>query len=206
MSELVQQINLYRPAVVHESTGLTFRKMLLFWAGLGVCLLAYTGFLFWEKNSSQKDYEKLSKENSVLKQDLDKTIVKLNGLESEKNVREEINQLIEKRNEQAAIISILLDQGLDQVGGFSPIFKALATQHVQGTWYTEIFMQNNGQYLTLKGVAVKPVLIPAIFESLDKASLFEGKSFDTVAIQANTQNASIDFSISSQNKRKEESK
>lgn len=203
MSELVQQINLYRPSTVHESTGLTFKKMLLLWGGLVLCLLSYTGFLLWEQNSSKKGYEKLSQENTVLRQDLEQTMAKLNGLESEKNAREEINQLIEKRNEQAAIISILLDQGLDQTGGFSPIFKALSAQHVQGTWYTEIFLQNNGQYLTLKGSAVKPVLIPQIFESLDQAALFEGKSFDTVSIQANTENSNIDFSISSQNKRKE---
>ncbi len=203
MGELVQQINLYRPSTVHESAGLTFKKMLLFWGAIVLCLMSYTGFLLWDQSSSKKNYENFSKENAAMRQDLDKTIAKLNGLESEKNTREEINQLIEKRNEQAAIIAILLEQGLDQAGGFSPIFKALSAQHVQGTWYTEIFLQNNGQYLTLKGSAVKPALIPKIFESLDQAALFEGKSFDTVGIQANEQNSSVDFSISSQNKRKE---
>lgn len=203
MSELVQQINLYRISAVHESSGLTFRKMLLLWGIVIFCLVGYTGFLFWDKSKVKNNYEQSTQESIVIKKELEQKIVQLQTLDSEESLRQEINQLIEKRNEQSTLISILMEQGLQQTGGFSPILKALSEKHIQGTWYTTILLQNDGQYVTLKGTALQPALIPNIFDALDQASLFEGKSFDTVSIQADAATSYVNFDISSQSKRKE---
>jgi hypothetical protein len=66
--------------------------------------------------------------------------------------------------------------------GYSPYFKALARQSLDGLWLTGVAITSAGNELELRGRALQPALVPAYFARLARETVMQGRSFASLQV------------------------
>ncbi|MGA7800889.1 MAG: PilN domain-containing protein [Gammaproteobacteria bacterium] len=84
--------------------------------------------------------------------------------------------------------------------GFAAQFEALAREHVAGLWLTGLQIDRRHDGVLLKGVALKPGLVPAYLQQLPEQGAFRHVDFHTVELKRNGKDhRQIDFVLKAGN-------
>ncbi|QYF93314.1 PilN domain-containing protein [Massilia sp. PAMC28688] len=67
--------------------------------------------------------------------------------------------------------------GFGDTTGFSPYFRALARQSVDGVWLTEVDIAGGGERLGVQGNTVQAALVPQYIARLAQEPVMKGKAF-----------------------------
>jgi hypothetical protein len=74
--------------------------------------------------------------------------------------------------------------GFGDTTGFSPYFRALARQSIEGLWLTDLHIAAGGALIGIQGNALQAPLVPQYMGRLATEPVMKGKSFATLAIDA----------------------
>ncbi len=67
--------------------------------------------------------------------------------------------------------------GFGDTTGFSPYFRALARQSVDGVWLTDIAIASGGERIGVEGNTVQAALVPQYIARLGQEPVMKGKAF-----------------------------
>lgn len=82
--------------------------------------------------------------------------------------------------------------GFGDTTGFSPYFKALARQSLDGVWLTGVDIVSGGERIGLQGNALEASLVPQYMGRLAQEPVMKGKAFGKLDIQKATGRTSPD--------------
>jgi Tfp pilus assembly protein PilN len=107
-------------------------------------------------------------------------------------------QRLQEKTEYYQTVNLALNQNI-QIDQFevSPILTALATVKFRNLWLTEINIEQN--HLKLKGITVKPELLPLWIKELKQLSIFSQALFFNIQMNATDQghkNTSFEVEVS----------
>jgi hypothetical protein len=74
--------------------------------------------------------------------------------------------------------------GFGDSTGFSPYFRALARQRIDGLWLTHVDLAAGGSAIGIKGNALQAPLVPQYMARLAQEPVMKGKAFSTLAMDA----------------------
>lgn len=80
--------------------------------------------------------------------------------------------------------------GFGDVTGFSPYFRALARQSLDGVWLTGVEINSGGERIGLRGNALEASLVPQYMARLAQEPVMKGKAFGKLDIQSAAASAS----------------
>ena len=176
-----QQINLYNPILLQQKKIFSAATMAQSLAILLLGLLAFYGYARYQVASlhtasmhSEKRLESAQARVARLTQQFNPRL-KSTALENRiKQTQAELGTL--SQAQQA-----LQQSGLSESNGFSPYFKALARQIVEGLWLTRFSVAGNE--MRISGRALKPELVPAYIRRLSTEPIMQGRRFSTLEMR-----------------------
>ena len=74
--------------------------------------------------------------------------------------------------------------GFGDTAGFSPYFRALARQSIDGLWLTDVKVSSGGAAIGIQGNALQAPLVPQYMGRLAQEPVMKGKDFATLALTA----------------------
>jgi hypothetical protein len=74
--------------------------------------------------------------------------------------------------------------GFGDTMGFSPYFRAMARQRLEGLWLTELRMTSGGTAIGIEGNALQAPLVPQYMSRLASEPVMKGKAFATLSMTA----------------------
>ena len=183
-----QQINLYQPVFRKQ------KKVFSAIAMLQVSLIALSFFIL-TAGYSFLQLHRLQAQEVAATQNLDKikdSIATIQARGKDETTAKLLGQEISRITseiEQKQHISELLKQGaFTNTEGFTRHFEAIARQHVDGTWLTDIKIANGGSMLQLDGIAFSAELVPVYLEKLLQEKVFTGTAFNVVGLERSETN------------------
>jgi Tfp pilus assembly protein PilN len=176
-----QQINLYNPILLKQKKIFSSTTLAQSLAILLLGLLAFYGYARYQVASLQTETERSAKrlENaqarvSRLSQQFSPRL-KSTALEARiKHAETELKTLAQAQ--QALQQSSLLDSN-----GFSPYFKAVARQIVDGLWLTQFSVASSE--MRISGRSLKPELVPDYIRRLGREPAMHGRQFSMLEMR-----------------------
>lgn len=176
-----QQINLYNPILLQQKKIFSAATMAQSLAILLLGLLAFYGYARYQvahlqtvSMQSEKRLESAQARVGRLTQQFNPRL-KSAALESRiKQTQAELGTLAQAQQ-------ALQQSGLSESKGFSPYFKALARQIVEGLWLTRFSVA--GDEMRISGRALKPELVPAYIRRLSTEPIMQGRRFSTLEMR-----------------------
>lgn len=199
-----QQINLYQPMFRRQEK--VFSAMTMMQTSLLFLIVLSTIYFYgqYRINPLQIELQKFTRDVRSLQSRVDGYRRKLPQPGKSQLLDTEIARLEKELQQRRQIQDILQRQELGNAQGFSAYLKALARQHVQGTWLTRVAIDNGGKSLSLQGKTLSSELVPRYIQRLSEESTLAGLSFNVMELrrpgttgkQAAPVNGALDFSIS----------
>jgi hypothetical protein len=182
-----QQINLFNPAFEKEKqifSAATMAQALL------VLLVGVTAFGFY----GSARVAALRKDADAGARLLEKKQARLADVAREFAPRRKNPALeAELADAQARLATLhriggVLERGeLGDTRGYAEVFKALARQHVDGLWLTEVSVGAAGNDIGVRGRVLDPALLPGYLGQLTHEKVLQGKAFGSLQISQSTQ-------------------
>lgn len=177
-----QQINLFNPIFLKQKKIFAALPMA---KALGVLLLGVLAFALYAKQKVAA----LEKEAAAASLQLADKRIRQGAAMVEFAPRQKDPALAERlaaaETELRAlrkVASALRGGDFGNTDGYSPYFKALARQSVDGLWLTGVAITSAGNELELRGRALQPALVPAYFARLARETVMRGRSFASLQV------------------------
>lgn len=177
-----QQVNLYtREFRLHEQA-LSARTLLCFLATL-VLLLA-----IWDTSNFMRlrSVEEAVIELQAKEQHLSTRLAELRGSRpsgSRSGLEREIAVLRADIKRRQELQSLITQQNLGNIRGFSPFMTGLARQAHEDLWLTQIRFLEGGRYLEMAGWTRRAERVPLYLQQLRKEEAFTETRFGVLAIR-----------------------
>ncbi len=196
---MMQQINLYQPMFRKQSVVFSAATMLqagIFFLFIFLSLYAY-------QTAKVKPYkEQLTSLEAELSQ-LSSQVTALEkfqkGNSKSKLLENEIEKLSNELVQRERISKILSSRTFGNSSGFSSYLESFARGHVQGTWLTDVKINQGGAALGLKGKTLSSELVPIYLQKLAEEKNLMGSSFNVMElarVEKEEGDPEISFSIS----------
>ena len=190
-----QQINLFpreeKPEVIPSS-----KHILMASAGFFILLIIMTLFSVIGLFQDVNQLKKMEEEEVSLKQKLAVLEKKIPSPKIKEDLERQIKYLEDMRNSSEEVLSVISKLQSDKFMGFSEYLKGLSEQTVPGLWLTHFSFQSEGTSMTLKGIALRPELIPRLIENLGNVKIYGGKTFQIFKMALDPKTAQINFILS----------
>lgn len=180
MSQKIQQINLFNPALVKQKSFLTALNLVIV---TGLSLLIVGGVFAYAK-SQVTQIKKLSEQSN---QQLNRVTEQLNTLRNAQTPKlkdpalEQELALIElSLTRRHQIAQILQNSEFGNTEGYSAYLIAFARQIPANVWLTGFTLEGAGYEITLQGRALQPELIPLYVTQLKHEKIMQGKTFSAL--------------------------
>ncbi|MBF8269213.1 MAG: hypothetical protein HW386_922 [Gammaproteobacteria bacterium] len=184
-----QQVNLYQPLFRKQ------KKVFSALAMLQVSLIALFFFILTAGYSLMQLY-RLEDQEAVATKNLDKLQTQIESIQAqstnavtEKLLEEEISRVSREVEEKQQIADLLRQGAFTNTEGFTRHFEAIARQHVDGTWLTDIGIANGGSTMSLDGITYSAELVPMYLERLLKEAVFAGTAFNVLGMERSDKKA-----------------
>lgn len=176
-----QQINLYQPV---------FRKQKKPFSAVAILQITCTvavifAGLYVNDLLQARELERQLADTTVTHEQLQKRMKELEAKNRSPSKLLEIQvKNMARRLQQQQAITDMLSKGLyTNTTGFSYHFEALARQHVEGSWLTQIEISKGGTGLQLSGTTYSPELVPVYMQRLLQEQVFSSTSFNVFGLQ-----------------------
>ena len=170
-----QQINLYNPLLLKQKKIFSARTMAQALGLIALGLAAVYGYARYQVANLQTETEQAGKRQEAVQARLARISQQFGprqkSAELEGNIKRAETELLALAEVQAA----LKQGGLVSASGFSPYFKALARQAVEGVWLTGFSIA--GSEMAISGRTTKPGLVPDYIHRLGGEQVMQGRKF-----------------------------
>lgn len=176
-----QQINLYQPQFRPRRVAWPAEHFLL--AALALAL-ALAGLYAVERQQLERVRDELARARAQLIQ----WDARVGALQAQHERADEPGQVERVRALRAALrarrdMLRYLERLQPQSGArLSGYLEALARQHQQGMWLTDIRILAGGEHLHLSGSALRPRVVPDFLRALSAESPYAGRSFSSMLV------------------------
>ena len=191
-----QQVNLYQPI---------FRKQKKVFSAIAMLQVSLISLLFFILTAgySLTQLQRLEAQETAATQNLDKLKAQIASIQAqsgndmtEKLLAEEINRVTGEVAEKRRIADLLQQGAFTNTEGFTRHFEAIARQHVDGTWLTDINIANGGSSLNLYGITYSADLVPVYMERLLQEAVFTSTAFNVLGMErSETKAEEITFQV-----------
>lgn len=196
---MMQQINLYQPMFRKQKVIFSAVTMLQ----VGVFFLIVFSGLYAYQAVQIKPYKKRL---TILETELSQLSVQVVAFEaSQKNnsksklLENELVKLTKELEQREKISNILSSRSFGNSSGFSSYLESFARGHVEGTWLTDVNINQGGASLGLKGKTLSSELVPVYIQKLAEEESLQGSSFNMMElarVETEDGNPEISFMIS----------
>ena len=170
-----QQINLYNPLLLKQKKIFSAKTMAQAMGLILLGLVAVYGYAFYQIAILQLESENTAKRHDAVQVRLARISQQFGprqkSAELEANLKRAEAELRALMEVQAA----LNQGGLGSASGFSPYFKALARQAVEGLWLTGFSV--TGSEMAINGRTLKPGSVPDYIHRLSGEEVMQGRKF-----------------------------
>lgn len=177
-----QQINLYNPILLQQKKIFSAATMAQSLAILLFGLLAFYGYARYQVASLQSasafSEKRLASAQARVARLTQQFSPRLKSAELENRIKQAQAELKTLTQAQQA----LTQSGLLDRNGFSPYFKALARQIVEGLWLTQFSVA--GGEMQISGRTLKPELVPLYIRRLGTEPVMQGRRFSQLEMRA----------------------
>ena len=194
---MIQQVNLFQP--IFRKQKKVFSAIAMLQVGLFVLL-----FFLLMGGYSLHQLRKMEAQEATAMQNLENLKKHLASLQTQtrdnataKLLEEEISRMNREVSEKQQVAELLKQGPFNNTQGFSRHFEALAKQHVDGTWLTDIKIANGGSSLSLDGITYAAELVPVYLQKLLQEEVFAGTTFNVLGMaRSGTNKDEITFQVS----------
>jgi Fimbrial assembly protein (PilN) len=116
-----------------------------------------------------------------------------------KLLENEIDKLTKELEQRERISKILSSGSFGNTSGFSSYLESFARGHVEGTWLTNVSINQGGALLGLKGKTLSSELVPVYIQNLADEKNLQGSSFNVMElarVEKEEGDSELSFSIS----------
>ena len=193
-----QQVNLYQPMFRKQQKVFSALTMLQITGFFIVVLSAIYGYSGYRLRPFSVELDKTNAQLTKLSQQIEVVSKRFNARGKNKLMESEISRLTTRLDNMKKIKNALSEGSFGNASGFSTLFEALARNHVDGAWLTDITISDGGAKLTLSGKSIDPELVPIYIKRLADAPAFKNQRFNILDLERITgANDLIGFNISS---------
>ncbi|MDY6943283.1 MAG: PilN domain-containing protein [Pseudomonadota bacterium] len=178
-----QQVNLYLPIFQKKSAVFSARTMAQVALVFVVGLMAIYGF-------SLRQSHYLEREVARLESKRDAALIRLEALgqratpkEKSRALEARLARLSRELRQKREVVSLVRQEDLGNIEGFSEHLAGLARQRVDGLWLTGVDISDGGKDITLRGTTQQEVLVPRFLQLLADESVFRGTGFRYVQLE-----------------------
>jgi hypothetical protein len=178
-----QQINLFNPAFTPRRDFASARYAAA--GGVLVLVLAITGSLAAQSRQSALAAQErtLAAQLSAARAQAEALSARLGARQVDPGVMEQLKAAQALIASRQRVMQWLNTEHLDNTGGVSEYFRALARQTVNGVWLTGFHVGGNGKTLRIEGRTLRGDLVPAYLGKLGTEDSLKGHAFAVVALE-----------------------
>jgi hypothetical protein len=178
-----QQINLFNPIFLRQQKMFSLLTMV---QALGLIILG-SGFFYGYARYQVEQLTSQSTESDrrfkTGQDSLARYTSEFSPQEANKLLQDEVQNLEQQNLKQAKIVDTLKSGALGNTTGYSAYMQAFSRQVIEGLWLTGFSVKGNGAHITLNGSVLKPELLPAYIQRLNRETVMQGKTFSTLQMQ-----------------------
>lgn len=196
---MMQQINLYQPMFRKQRVVFSAMTMLQ----VGIFLLLVFSSLYAYQFVKIKPYKKQLASLEAEISQLNNQVVALEASQKSKGksklLENEIEKLSKELEQRERISKVLSSRTFGNSSGFSRYLESFARGHVEGTWLTDVNINQGGASLGLKGKTLSSELVPVYLQKLAEEKNLMGSSFNVMElarVEKEEGDAEISFLIS----------
>jgi Tfp pilus assembly protein PilN len=178
-----QQINLFDPALRVRRSPLSLTTMTVAVAGVLVAQLAFYFYASRELVRAESIRDRMA---AQLK-DLQAQAAKLGAPASavpNKTLQDEVTRLEARLKARQEVADRLQGTGVGRTEGHSRFLEALARQHVDGVWLTDISVGESGSEFVIRGRVLSADLLPGYIKKLSQEDALRGRQIGDMSIGA----------------------
>lgn len=179
---MMQQINLYQPMFRKQKvvfSAMTMLQVSIFF------LLVFSSLYVYQLAKVEPYKTRITKVDMELTQ-LNSQVVALESSSKNKGksklLENEIAKLSKELEKREKISKILSSSSFGNTSGFSSYLESFARGYVDGTWLTDVSIDQGGASLGLKGKTLSSELVPVYIQKLSEEKSLQGSSFNVMEI------------------------
>lgn len=178
-----QQINLYQPIFRKQQKVFSAVTMLQITAFFVVVIFSIYAYNVYKLKPFSRELDKTNVRLEKLTQQIEIVGKKLSGRGKNSLLESEISRLTTRLENMKKVSAALSSGSFGNADGFSDHFEALAREHVDGAWLTDITIADGGGKLALAGKSIDPELVPIYIQRLADAPVFKDQKFNILELK-----------------------
>jgi len=178
-----QQINLFNPIFMKQKKYFSVVTMLqalgLIVAGSAV----FYAYAAYQVNQLAQQSAATTKRYALEQNRLARYLSEYSPQKATQQLEQEMRKLEAQAAAQQGIIATLKSGAMGNTTGYSGYLRAFARQVVPGLWLSGFDIEGDGTQISLHGGVLKPSLVPAYIQRLNREKIMHGKSFAALQMQ-----------------------
>lgn len=178
-----QQINLFNPIFMKQKKYFSVTTMLqalgLIVAGAAV----FYAYAVYQVNQLAQQSTETTRRYALEQNQLARYLSEYSPQKETQKLEQEVRKLEAQAATQQNIISTLKSGAIGNTAGYSGYLRAFARQVVPGLWLSGFDIEGDGAQISLHGGVLKPSLVPAYIQRLNREKIMHGKSFAALQMQ-----------------------
>lgn len=170
-----QQINLYNPLLLKQKKIFSSKTMAQAMGLIALGLIAVYGYAYYQVTILQMETEYAAKRHAAVQARLTRITQQFGPRQKSADLELNIKRAEAELQALTEVQAALKQGGLVSAGGFSPYFKALARQAVEGLWLTGFSAA--GSEMAINGRTLRPGLVPDYIHRLSGEEIMQGRKF-----------------------------
>jgi hypothetical protein len=178
-----QQINLFNPIFMKQKKYFSAITML---QALGLIIVGSAVFYFYavsQVNQLVRQSDETARRLTSEQNRLTRYMSEYSPQKSTQQLEEESRKLEAQVAAQQRLIATLKSGAIGNTAGYSEYLRAFARQIVPGLWLSGFNIEGDGAQISLKGGVLRPSLLPAYIQRLNREKVMQGKSFAALQMQ-----------------------
>lgn len=177
-----QQINLFNPIFLKQKKTFSAVNMLDALALLVVGVALFYGYASIESLNLDRQSVETARQYEQAKALLAQTSARYAPKQLDAALEAEVKTLQAQVNTRKATLDSLSMGQLATEASYAEYLRALARQSLPGLWLTRFRVANGGDEMEIVGRALRPELVPAYIERLNRERAMRGRPFDSLAM------------------------
>lgn len=170
-----QQINLYNPLLLKQKKIFSSKTMAQAMGLIALGLIAVYGYAYYQVTLLQMETEYAAKRHAAVQARLTRITQQFGPRQKSADLELNIKRAEAELQALTEVQAALKQGGLVSASGFSPYFKALARQAVEGLWLTGFSAA--GSEMAINGRTLRPGLVPDYIHRLSGEEIMQGRKF-----------------------------
>ena len=177
-----QQINLFQPMFRREKKVFSALAMLQVVGVVVAALLGIYGYAYSQSAGLQAQYRQLQSQRTAAEAQVAELAKRYPPRRPSKLLAAQLKRAKKELAGKRRVVELLRSGRLGNTRGFSDFMVALAREHVDGTWLSDVVIGKGGHTVAIAGSTLRPDLVPVYLRRLGKESVFAGKTFSDMEL------------------------